>query len=182
MNLDKIKKFIRLANNNPNEHEANLAARRVCKLLAENNFALLESKSAAANRMGAANNRTTGTWEGFERSTEPQWRSNPSYGSATYDHFADFIRNYGQRRSKSWDADTKGNWTDSAPHVHVNDEPEQVKYNPFTSPASEYDPATGERRKRKQELRKCAKCGLEIMTFRIKEDPWVCQQCHWTGK
>lgn len=38
MNLDLIIKLTRLANNNPNENEANLAARKVCKLLAEAEF------------------------------------------------------------------------------------------------------------------------------------------------
>lgn len=38
MNLDLLKKLIRLANNNPNDNEANSAARRVCKMLEEDNF------------------------------------------------------------------------------------------------------------------------------------------------
>lgn len=38
MNLDLIKKLTRLANNNPNDHEANSAARRVCRMLEEGNF------------------------------------------------------------------------------------------------------------------------------------------------
>lgn len=40
MNLDLIKKLTRLANNNPNEHEANLAARKVCQMLEEGNWSL----------------------------------------------------------------------------------------------------------------------------------------------
>lgn len=38
MNYDLIEKLIRLANNNPNENEANLAARKVCKFLADHSF------------------------------------------------------------------------------------------------------------------------------------------------
>jgi hypothetical protein len=38
MNIDLIIKLAKLANNNPNEHEANLAARKVCKLLAEGKY------------------------------------------------------------------------------------------------------------------------------------------------
>lgn len=38
MNIDLITKLAKLANNNPNEHEANSAARRVCQLLAEGKF------------------------------------------------------------------------------------------------------------------------------------------------
>ncbi len=33
--IDMIQKLIRLANNNPNDNEANLAARRVCKMLTD---------------------------------------------------------------------------------------------------------------------------------------------------
>jgi hypothetical protein len=38
MNFDLILKLIRLANNNPNDNEANLAARKVCVLLKDHNF------------------------------------------------------------------------------------------------------------------------------------------------
>jgi hypothetical protein len=38
MNTDLITKLAKLANNNPNENEANLAARKVCRLLAEGDF------------------------------------------------------------------------------------------------------------------------------------------------
>lgn len=38
MNFDLIEKLIRLANNNPNENEANLAARKVCKFLHDHKF------------------------------------------------------------------------------------------------------------------------------------------------
>lgn len=38
MNFDLIEKLIRLANNNPNEHEANLAARKVCRFLNDHKF------------------------------------------------------------------------------------------------------------------------------------------------
>lgn len=35
MNLDLLIKLVKLANNNPNDNEANLAARKVCKMIAE---------------------------------------------------------------------------------------------------------------------------------------------------
>ncbi len=55
--LERLKKFTRLANNNPNEHEANVAARRVCKILEEHNFELAV------------------TWNDVKRSTEPAFKS-----------------------------------------------------------------------------------------------------------
>lgn len=38
MSLDLLKKLVKLANHNPNDNEANSAARRVCLLLEEFNF------------------------------------------------------------------------------------------------------------------------------------------------
>lgn len=38
MNLELLTKLVKLANNNPNENEANLAARKVCKIIEENKF------------------------------------------------------------------------------------------------------------------------------------------------
>lgn len=40
MNLDLLKKLVNLANHNPNENEANAAARRVCRLLEESKFVI----------------------------------------------------------------------------------------------------------------------------------------------
>lgn len=40
MKLDLLKKLVKLANHNPNEHEANMAARRACKMLEESKFDL----------------------------------------------------------------------------------------------------------------------------------------------
>jgi len=40
IDTDKIQKLIKLANNNPNDHEANSAARMACKLLKDYKFAV----------------------------------------------------------------------------------------------------------------------------------------------
>lgn len=63
MNLDLLKKLTRLANNNPNDNEANLAARKVCKMLEESNWSL---PSVAA--------RPT-TYNDVKRSAEPEFKS-----------------------------------------------------------------------------------------------------------
>jgi len=42
MDLKLLEKLVRLANNNPNENEANTAARKVCKLIQEANFKFVE--------------------------------------------------------------------------------------------------------------------------------------------
>lgn len=77
MNLNLLIKLVKLANNNPNENEANLAARKVCKLIAEDNYQFNEPKTAQAKE---------GEWSGF------------SYPS-NYDWFKDFYtQDFEQRR------------------------------------------------------------------------------------
>lgn len=47
LDINKIKKLIALANNNPNEHEANLATRMVCRMLNDYSFSNQQVKTAA---------------------------------------------------------------------------------------------------------------------------------------
>lgn len=49
MNLETLKKLVALANKNPNENEANSAARRVCRMLEEGNFQLNGSSAPQQN-------------------------------------------------------------------------------------------------------------------------------------
>jgi hypothetical protein len=42
MNLNLLKKLVKLANHNPNEHEANSAARRVCRMIEAEDFKFTE--------------------------------------------------------------------------------------------------------------------------------------------
>lgn len=64
--LETLKKLTALANNNPNENEANLAARKVCKMLADSNFIL-----------------SVTTWNDVTRSTEPGIKSTRPASSPT---------------------------------------------------------------------------------------------------
>lgn len=109
MDTDKIQKLIRLANNNPNEHEANLAARKVCKMLADYRFNGVNSSKATPppntttpyqdlydlmQKMRKKSNpphegswtnpspkEEPKTWNDVKRSSEPFWRAgrNPFY-------------------------------------------------------------------------------------------------------
>ena len=58
MNYDLIIKLAKLANNNPNENEANLAARKVCKLLAEANFMFTQHNGDDSRRRSVSDD----TW------------------------------------------------------------------------------------------------------------------------
>ncbi len=72
MNLDLLKKLTKLANHNPNDHEANSAARRVCKMLEECNFTL--TPVAKDNPL---------TWNDIVRSETSSWRSSwQGFGAA----------------------------------------------------------------------------------------------------
>ena len=42
MNLELLQKLVKLANNNPNENEANAAARKVCLMISESEFKFKE--------------------------------------------------------------------------------------------------------------------------------------------
>jgi len=50
MDTDKIKKLIKLANNNPNDNEANLAARKVCSMLKDHTFGTAPQTTRIPNR------------------------------------------------------------------------------------------------------------------------------------
>lgn len=43
MNIQLLKKLVKLANNNPNEHEANSAAKRVCRMIEDGEFNFSEN-------------------------------------------------------------------------------------------------------------------------------------------
>lgn len=82
MNLELLKKLVKLANNNPNEHEANSAARRVCKLIEDNEFKFVPDVVKAEVKQPAP-----GTWQGFTR--------NPK-------DYEDFIKGWWRQQNQSY--------------------------------------------------------------------------------
>lgn len=77
MNLEKLIKLVKLANNNPSDNEANLAARKVCKMIAEANYIFNKSKTETVKE--TVKEKST-TWDDMFRSREPWWskQQNPS--------------------------------------------------------------------------------------------------------
>jgi CRISPR/Cas system-associated protein Cas10 (large subunit of type III CRISPR-Cas system) len=151
MDIEKLKSIIRLANNNPNENEANLAARKACMILAENNFALFNTQPT--------------TWNDVKRSTEPAWRTYTTSAGTGQDPFWDFIRRYGQPGSGFRPTEKQRQYYEDRARYA-----EHVRYNPVTDEK--------EKQRAKAE-RKCSICGLEVNTFRVKEEPFICNPCHW---
>lgn len=169
--LEKINSLIRLANNNPNEHEANLAARKVCRMLESfHEWIMLGAPKTAADKINQAR-----TWNDVTRSTEPQWRSKPQEPPDEESPFETIFEDM-FRRVKYRPFTGGFDWA-KAPH---KDAPEEPVWGPESDhPKARYNPFTGEKEPRKQEIRKCVKCGLEIPTYRINENPWICNPCHW---
>lgn len=96
--LEILKKLTALANNNPNENEANLAARKVCRLLQESNFILTVNS----------------TWNDVKRTTEPEIKSTRS--SSNPSRYGDWVRQHYNTRYETWEDifrydPTKSNWT-----------------------------------------------------------------------
>jgi hypothetical protein len=212
MKLDRLLALIRLANNNPNENEANLAARKVCQILVSGEFTITPKQvKTAAGKMNEAR-----TWNDVKRSTEPEFRSK-QYGpvppnDSDFDPIYEFFRGGGRGGSKSnpwtkdfWDGVKQKRAPTEEEEARRNEEKRKQhasnygfysggpRYNPFKSGEYssglnedeewQFDITTGTRKRvKKQEMRKCAKCGLEIMTARLKEDPWICNPCHWKDK
>jgi len=81
MNIDLLKKLVRLATNNPNDNEANLAARKVCKMLLKDDF-----KSIGNGQIKQKND-----WEGFK--APESW--------------PDILRNYQRDRERYYKAKKK---------------------------------------------------------------------------
>lgn len=227
LSKDQIKSLIRLANNNPSEHEANAAARRVCKELADNKEEQFHRPKTAFGKMNESTLREwtdprTGdlnirisqldlhnssnrgiieilkqlkaaierprTWNDVQRSTEPAWSSKPpteaEEAKRNEEKRKTHSQNYGFN-SKDFDFDIYefmrkyGMGTKSAPEPDNSYDKETGPFkkdawrNPFVDPA--------QKEKKRQEVRICSRCGLEIKTFRIKENPFICNPCHWAA-
>lgn len=107
MKIDRLLALIRLANNNPNEHEANLAARKVCRLLDETKKPEFEVvvKTPFGYRPTKAQedfHKSTVTWNDVKRSTEPEFRSRPSGPGTPFDDFFNEFFRGGRRAGRQY--------------------------------------------------------------------------------
>ncbi len=79
MNIDLLKKLTRLANNNPNENEANMAARKVCIMLQEGNWELKQKIFNPSKKQEEYYNSNSVLSDLIKNS----WRYNPMYKTYT---------------------------------------------------------------------------------------------------
>lgn len=99
MNFDILIKLVKLANHNNADGEANAAARKVCKMLSEDNYKWIEKAIKGGPKVAADK---AGTWSGFDRSAEPDFRSTrqSTYRSPFDDNFADWFKKWGSQFSE----------------------------------------------------------------------------------
>jgi len=152
MNLPLLIKLVKLANNNPNDNEANSAARRVCKMIAEANY-IFTSDSYNAIYGGA---RAPG--KNVVNNPPPVYKS---ASNPTYNPFKDSTY-----KGVDW-----GKQPFTPPSQNVKD---------YTYPGPEYDPITGKKKEKPRRILKCKICKKEVNTiFQGLEELFECNTCTW---
>lgn len=163
MNLELIIKLVKLANNNPNDNEANLAARKVCKIIAEGNYQFNQSQSSntakpAADAWKVIFNRFYTGSRGFEGNpwTNPFTRDNKYYKEPiNYKPFTEESRKDG-----FWDIPFTG-----------KTEPDSKIYESYNYES---------KKERSKTILKCNECGTERETsFQGMPYDFKCYHCHW---
>lgn len=151
MNFDLIIKLAKLANNNPNDHEANAAARKVCRLLAEANFKFEADRPTITRTKEPDFSSKYPPPKKSTRKAEPE--RNPFRGSAYNTPFDQAFRDM-YDKANSWSG--RGN---------------PFGFNP------DYINWKEERDKKKEDVeRVCSRCNLKVKTY-SKEEPFVCTIC-----
>lgn len=94
MNITLIVKLAKLANNNPNDNEANLAARKVCRLIEEGGFVFKEPNLPPVVKRDI-------TYDDLYRATESFWKGHkptgPGSGFSNWkepSNLDDFLKDY----------------------------------------------------------------------------------------
>lgn len=163
MNIELIIKLAKLANNNPNDNEANAASRKVCRLIEEGNFQFI---------------RTTAEKVGAEQAKGP-WQYDQRY---RYEDLQEMINNMfggGFRpsdRQRQYYKTGPIEYTKEAPHQDNTyyQKKHDVQYN--------RNPFTGEKIPRDVPKRplQCKTCKQEIMTgFVGVPQMFECNKCIW---
>jgi len=149
MNIELIKKLIKLANNNPNEHEANLAARKACHLIEEGKFDFGMNKKEPGQTKKPEPNRSNSsivyedllkTYQDMfrERGFRSHWRDEP------FAWERDFREPYGYKPS----------WEKSEPERERQQKPKKIL-----------------------ECKTCG--FRKETTFRGLESIYICNECLW---
>jgi|SRR5215831_3286560 len=188
MNFDLITKLAKLANNNPNENEANAAARKVCKLLAEANFKFEKDKDT------------------IPPPTQKQQQANYTDPFSTEDLY-DILRNMGNRHyaygfdydgpqyrsprnpggvrggARPGESDKERRRRDENAEREYRQSEEYKRRERDAKMKAEADKAKKDKERgfdftKDKTLRMCSKCGITKLTAFFGEH-FVCNDCMW---
>lgn len=183
INFTHVAALIRLANNNPSEHEANAAARKVCKLLAEYKF-VQNTVRAEPRPQPSRPYQSDFTQDMYEdllrkmrqygKKYSDSWRQNepPHYGRKEHEQQKQrevYMRDCKQCKQKFMGLNPT---EDICPRCHYGFGPKQTDdawrnwHQPYEKPEAE------------KKSRQCSKCGHTKMTSRIT-NIFVCNECQW---
>ena len=178
MNLDLLIKLVKLANNNPSENEANLAARKVCKMIEENKFVF-------------TNTNQTPPSNPYQRPPvypNRGYRTDWDYGfSDLYEEVIRRQRENAERARKEREDREKRRKEEeerkkNEPKYETHERPRwNWGYNPTEEQKDFFN--KGRRKysweeppKNEGVERECTKCNLKVKTFNTKS-PFVCSIC-----
>lgn len=171
MNLELIKKLTKLANNNPNDNEANLAARKVCKLLEEGNFSLTQTNTTPtpSNRPQSYGNPFT---EDIFDAIYGRGSRGPGKSRTAYDKVRE-EQNKQQYDPRKRETKYREDYYD---YVEYD---EKIYNRPFSN--VQYD-EKGQRKSKLKRILKCKECKQNQETgFVGLPELYVCDKCQWTA-
>ncbi len=178
MNIDLLKKLTRLANNNPNDNEANLAARKVCKMLEEGNWSLNNTPPPPPKAPFRPTYEESIFNEMFRRAREDAER----YRKQEEQYNRDQAEQDRKRREAQKERETpfreKGPFTGTGSWFNARHDywdPVKVKENPFTGEGGPKSNAYTKKEKRPLE---CTRCHKKQETGYVG-NLYVCTTCVW---
>lgn len=191
LNIDLVTKLAKLANNNPNENEANLAARKVCRMLEEADFQFNDAAQPVNQARGATR---PNPYHGFNP-FEELWRDlNYRRDRQRRYSYDDETRYYSKDNPWSWDptwknpAEEKKEPTYEKPKTYQCKKCGHHKTTEFVGHSSQFmcmDCIAKEKfeeskakHKTPKVSRKCSVCGRSFMTK--LDDPFTCGGCYIT--
>ena len=180
MNHELITKLAKLANNNPNENEANAAARKVCKLLAEANFDFgktTTSQQSNTNRGPEGHYGSPMSEQEFydilrNMAGSRRYSQGYSYGADYDGPFRPSGREKSAERGKS-DAERRAEEEKKEQQYKADEENRRRQRD-----ANMKKEADRVKRESSKTLRQCVKCGITKLTAYLGND-YICSECQW---
>ncbi len=169
-NWEMIEKLIRLANNNPNENEANLAARKACSLLENVRF---KTKAPVGQGPGPRTSPTgrhtysgryDSMWDEVFRNSDAFWKEKEREEKVKKERAEEFNKRREAEekarteQEKKWEESAKKNFIDFEDLLGKKINWSKVSESPF------YEEYSRKTRSDTPKIMKCVKCGKEQET------------------